>query len=299
MKNIGNNSNVTVVIIATAGHSGGTWLNLMLGAHPEIIALGELCHASGCQSLKGLCSLCGEGCKFWGKFDQQWNADENIFLQLSEFTGKHMFVISSWDSHASHLADERVQVKCIRLLRNGVATTASYYRKYPNRTFAEHAQKWVHDSLRVDRWSEQFSKENIYVAHYEELLDNADSLSSICHFLKIDYIEDMREYWKVPQHILGGNRGTLFFMRKHLGIELSSEQKPVDSAFYVNNDPSIFRDQRYKEELSMKQLLQFERTGGSLNQKYGYQRSLYGYSSIFVLKHRFYNIFKKLLKSLK
>jgi hypothetical protein len=297
MSNTKNNRTISVVVIATTGHSGGTWLNLMLGAHPEIIALGELSYANGLQSLKGACSLCGEGCEFWDKFDQQWNPDENIFLQLAEFTGKHRFAISTWNTHADHLADERVEVKCIRLLRNGIATTASYYRKYPNRTFTEHIQKWVHDSIRVDRWLEQFSAENTYIVRYEDLLENSDTLSSICHFLNIDYIEDMNEYWKVPQHILGGNRGTLFFMRKYLGLEITSDQEPVDSAFYINHDPLKFRDQRYQKELTRDQLIKFEQRGGSLNRTYGYSQSLKGYQALYLWKHRIASIFKKLRKS--
>ncbi len=261
------NQPVTLAVIASPGHSGQTWLSLLIGSHPRAISLGEVDELYGLSSLDHACMLCGESCEFWSEFNKAWSPERNMFTQLADYSGAGILSISKLEKFRGQIDDERIRLKVIRLLRDGRAVTASYARKYPSRQYDEIVRQWVFSARENDKWFLQIPPENRMVVKYENLLEHTPAtLRSICAFLGIDYREDMIEYWKVKHHIVDGNRGTMSFVQRYFG----KEGNPKDKEFYGSQDPASFRDERWKKELTPRQLRRFRKIGGALNIEYGY-----------------------------
>ncbi len=261
------NRTATIAVIASPGHSGQTWLSLLIGSHPAALSLGEIDALYGMQDVSQSCMLCGEGCEFWGSFNKVWKQEENIFLQLADFSGARILSLSKVEKFRGQLLDARINLKLIRLLRDGRAVTASYARKYPSRQYDDIVTAWANSARENDRWFLQIPPEDRIVISYENLVEHTSAtIRYICSFLDIDYRDSMIEYWKIQHHIVDGNRGTLSFVQRYFGKESS----PKDKAFYNSQDPAAFRDERWKRELTLDQLNQFWKIAGDLNRLYGY-----------------------------
>jgi hypothetical protein len=260
--------NVTLALIASPGHSGQTWLSLLIGSHTQALSLGEIDVIDGCTSLENACMLCGAGCEFWGAFNRVWSSDDNIFLQLAAFSGKQVLSISRIDKYRKFILPDRMRLKVIRLLRDGRAVTASYLRKYPNRGYEEIVKQWVASAQQNDTWVAEFPPENRMVMKYEDLQEDTPGwMHKLCDFLEINFEKPMLEYWKFKHHIVDGNRGTLSFVRRHFKIGSA----PVDKPFYETQKPDTFRDERWRSELDPYQRYLFDKIGGALNRDYGYE----------------------------
>ena len=259
---------ITLALIASPGHSGQTWLSLLIGSHTQALSLGEIDVIDGCTSLENVCMLCGSGCEFWSAFNRVWSPEENIFLQLASYSGKQVLSISRIDKFRKYVLPDKMRLKVIRLLRDGRAVTASYMRKYPNRPYEEIVKQWVASAKQNDTWVEEFLPENRMVLKYEDLLEDTSRwMYKVCDFLEIDFEKYMLEYWKVKHHIVDGNRGTLSFVRRHFG----KDSAPLDKPFYEAQKPDTFRDERWRSELEPYQLYLFNDIGGTLNKSYGYE----------------------------
>lgn len=257
----------TLVLIASPGHSGQTWLSLLVGSHSRALSLGEIDVIENCSNLENACMLCGPGCAFWGAFNRMWSPEKNIFLQLAAFSGKQILSISRIDKYRKYIVPERMRIKVLRLLRDGRAVTASYLRKYPSRTYEDIVKQWVASSLQNDSWVAEYPSSDQLVMKYEDLLeDTVGWMKNVCDFLEIDYEQEMLDYWKVKHHIVDGNRGTLSFVQRHFG----KGSEPVDRLFYENQQPGTFRDERWRSELTPYQLYLFDKIGGTLQKSYGY-----------------------------
>ena len=264
------NQPVTIAVIASPGHSGQTWLSLLIGSHPAALAFGEIDALHGLQNVSRSCMLCGDGCEFWSSFNTFWKPEENIFLQLADFSGARLLSLSKVEKFRSQLLDARIKLKVIRLLRDGRAVTASYARKYPARHYGDIVKAWANSARENDRWILNLPPQDRIVVSYENLLDHTSAtMRYICSFLDVNYGDAMLEYWKVKHHIVDGNRGTLSFVQRYFG----KESNPKDKAFYNCQDPSLFRDERWRHELTPYQLYQFQKIGGELNGQYGYAES--------------------------
>ena len=177
--------NVTLALIASPGHSGQTWLSMLIGSHPQALSLAEIDVIDGCTSLENVCMLCEGRCEFWSAFNRIWSPEDNIFLQLAAFSDKHILSISRIDKYRKFILPEKMSLKVIRLLRDGRAVTASYLRKYPNRTYEEIVKQWVASAQQNDTWVEEFPPENRMVMKYEDLLKNTSGwMQKVCNFLE-------------------------------------------------------------------------------------------------------------------
>lgn len=268
-------SRVTVIPIASPGHSGQTWLNLILGAHPEILSIGEIGHAGDLGDVSGVCSLCGLECEFWGNFQKARDPAENLLVELARHTGRNMISISGGGRLKRLLRDPRIEVKSIRLLRDGRATTASYHRKYSEKPYEDVVRRWVRSSRRLDRRASELGPDRSWRVRYEDLRQDTERcVREICQFLGIGFEPAMLEYWKRMQHVVGANQGTLSFTRAHFGLNPPGGRlQPVDPQFYSRQQGQPFTDDRWRRELDERKLTTFEWIAGSLNRSYGYPPS--------------------------
>ena len=273
---------IIVVNIVAFNYAGATWLNLMLGSHPQAFAVGEMKLID--KVGEPVCAFDLRDCPIWSRYDPA--AEENPFLQIARITGKRVLVANKNQRYFRHLNHPLIEPRFLHLIRDGRAATASMLRKQRAGSMWAAAREWVHDVKRHHRLLRRQRSEQRRSVVYERLVeDTPGELRSICQFIGIDYDPTMLEYWRKTHHPLGGNRGTLLAMARRSGVELT-EQLPEghklspdapawdrDLAYYRDSDPARFIDQRWKRELTDRQLRVFGLVAGRLNRRLGYGRS--------------------------
>ncbi len=267
---------LTVVNIISTGLSGSTWINLLLGSHPQGFSIGEMRDVRKLN--KAVCVLHDEACPVWSKFDA--TSDVNWFRQIETLTGKTVLVLNNGRKFMQMQYDGGARVKYIHLVRDGRAVAASMMRKYTDRSIWKASRLWKHDVKRNERLINRQPKGDCYEMIYEKVkADTPGELERFCDWLGVAFDPGMVEFWNTDHHYLGGNKGTLFGMTRKAGKDdpidvrkrYEGDKAPEwDLKHYENADPAKFVDERWRRELSAKQLRVFAWVAGRLNKKYGY-----------------------------
>lgn len=216
-----------VIYIASPSHSGSTLLNLMLGAHPEIVAVGEL-HKLNRRSV----SVCGCGasiwdCEFWSgvsketlqtlgksiadldilnytEMDEAHSPNAVAFRAISQVSGKRYVVDSSKrPGRLSYLTQlESLDVFPIHLTRNPKGQICSAIRQ--NGGFAEHIYNYVVIHERIRRVLKSVPHR---VVHYEDLvLDPKRTLNTILEPLGLKFHRRQLAWETQLHHMIAGNK---------------------------------------------------------------------------------------------
>jgi len=269
---------IIVVNVICTSYSGSTWLNLLLGSHPDAFSVGEI--KSIKRTGRPLCTLHGENCPVWSQFD--FPSDKNPFLKIAQIAEKRWLIVNNSRNYMEYLDDPNIESRYVHLLRDGRAVTASMMRKYVDTTMWKASRKWAHDVRRNQRLIRRRGGANSCLVHYEKLnQDTAGQLELLCKQLGMPFEPTMLDCWSQPHHYLGGNRGTLTALANKQSVDPSwidngakKIRAKLDLDFYAKNNPARFKDERWKSELNTKQLSVFALVAGGINRRYGYPRSL-------------------------
>lgn len=269
---------IQVVNIMSVSFSGSTWLNLMLGSHDRAFSVGELKKVLGWG--KAVCTLHGEQCPVWSRYDSR--SSENPFAQIARITGKRCLVVNNSRQFLPSQQVPPVRPKFIHLIRDGRAVVASMLRKEHQHSVSAAARLWSHDVRRNRRLMRRQPREDVLEVSYEHLkADPAAGLKRICAFLGLDFQPSMTRYEGHDAHYLSGNRGTLHALASQqqadVNLQISIGNEPRfdwDLDHYRKTDPTRFVDERWKHELSNRQLRVFALLAGRLNRRLGYPRAL-------------------------
>jgi hypothetical protein len=271
---------LTVINVVSPSYSGSTWLNLLLGAHPQALCIGELARIK--RLGKPICELHGQSCPLWSRYDPA--AKENAFVQMARLSGRRVLVAKNAEVFAEDLADPSLDVRMVELIRDGRAVAASTLRKYPNLSMRKAARRWVREVHKGRALIDQYGRDRSRLVLYEDLLSHTEPrVRELCEWLGLPFEPAMLAYWAAPDmHFLGGNRGTLYnLLRLKDGQATLAPDSSVgatkanwDLGFYEKQDPTKFADERWKTELSNWQLRVFALATMGLNRRLGYPPAL-------------------------
>lgn len=117
----------------------------------------------------------------------------------------------------------------------------------------EEIKSWKRKSQKSEVFYDSFSGNKISL-RYEDLAKYPqETISTICDFLKIDFQEQMMEFWKHEHHHIAGNTGTKSLILK---FRTNSFLKPEDYN-EINRKreyPQIELDERWKRELTKEEI---------------------------------------------
>ena len=270
---------LTVVNIVAVSYSGSTWLNLVLGSHPQAFSVGEMDRLRkwGCA----FCRVHGDGCDVWSRY--RIDGPVNPFVQLHELTGKKLFIVNNTRQFLADQKHPRIKSRYLFLVRDGRAVVASAIRKMPGRTVWRASRHWVRTLKRKRRCIRRLPAEDTMMLHYEKLLtDGPGELKRLSDFLGIDCQLEILEFWRHQHCFIAGNVGPLVMVAQHHGIELPplppglpGVRLPAQNGPdpYSQSEPRNFLDERWKDELTDRQLRIFGLAAGRLNQQLGYPPS--------------------------
>lgn len=139
------------------------------------------------------------------------------------------------------------EFKVIHLIKDGRGFLYSAKRYNPRRSDLNIILSWKKMNELMDRSIKYVKKENRFILTYKQLSKNpAETLSKLCKFVGVDYIESCLDYRNFDHHIIG------------------------NSNMRLGSDNQIKYDEKWREGLTSSQIMLFEDVAGKLNRKYGY-----------------------------
>jgi len=286
-------SKIKILNIQTLSYSGTTWLNLLLGSHPQAMAIGppHRLWKSRESNFYDACLVHGKECKFWPKFFTEWDQNENFFVALSRFSGKTIFLMDNADQN---FIDETMNHPDIthlkgRYVRDGRAITASYARKMKD-SGVDYIQSikpgnWFHASFQAIPPLEELYELGNLVIHYEDVVSNQEKfLSQVGSFLNVAYQSDALRFWEKDHHITCGNTGPIAMIRLEQELKVAQfESLDVyqEQLSRLRENPTVsFSDERWKVQLDREDLFWFDKIHGDKNEMLGYERDNFTPSEI-------------------
>lgn len=274
------NQAVTVVAIYSLSYTGTTWLNFVLGSHPEAFALGPCDRPLGLTREKSgdACRVHGAACSFWPRFYETWQGGENFFLHLARTSGKRVIVTNNPlpQGGAKALEHPDVVVKPIYLVRDGRAVADSYASKFPNLAFLEVCRDWMAPSFHQFEWDPD-DPDRLCLRYEDVLADQRGMLDRAGTFVGLEYDASALRFWEHDHHPAAGNQGPIFMIKQFQGISVSAHAR--DRAFYeeqylklIQNPDHHFEADRWHERRSTRELFLFDMICGKRNAELGYQR---------------------------
>ena len=272
-----NTSDLKVMMVAGAGHSGSTLLGMILGSHSQAFYMGEggkaryLGDASK-PMRKRVCKICGEDCPIWSDF--VWDQEAALHAQVAQHVGKTIIVDTTkkdlWiNARAAELREIGAQPHLILLTRDGRAVVNSRIRKYPERDPAKQIDDWMAQMQRSETVFENFDGPKLKV-RYEELSTATEKVArEICQLLEIDFEPAMLRFAQTDHHVLGGNSGTQFIAARERFDDPDKAFVSLNDrtrTYYKDHHGGIELDLRWKHELSTEHTALFDQLAGSYNE---------------------------------
>lgn len=268
---------IKVAHLLSTSYAGSTWLNLMLGAHPDAFSVGEVkaIHKVG----RAVCTVHGEDCPVWSHYEDD---TQNVYTRLRELTQRSHYIVNNSRKYLSHEDAPRIDAHYVHLVRDGRAIVASHLRKYNDRTLPRACRIWRREVRRNRRLVRRMARRGrpTITVHYESLQRHTErELRRLCDFLGLTFDPIMIDYTRADLHFLGGNRGTLLSMLDRSGRDLppdphnrrQGEGPAWDLDYYRKQKTDEgFRDERWKSQLTDSDLRRFELFTLGLNRRLGY-----------------------------
>ena len=268
---------VLVVNLKSFSFTGTTYINTVLGSKPEAFALGPPDRFFDLRSSGKLCKVHGEDCPFWTGFLDSFREDENFFLQLAEYANKKILVINNpIPARAGKLLDDpRLLVKQIHIYRDGRAVSASHFRKHREKgvnSYREAVDSWYFPA--ASRHSFEQALKELVVRYEDFMATPMQELKRISSYLGEEFTEQCLKYWEADIHPIAGNQGMFSMIKMHQGITVGnfSGDEFYKSQFGLHGDSKLtgFKDERWRSELTAKDLSYFEKKCGRFNRQMGY-----------------------------
>jgi hypothetical protein len=289
-----------VVAVLGTSFSGSTLLNLILGAHSQIYAGGEmiglLLHRH--KALSGSCTSCGLDCEYWSDDARGGVQKDNIYRLTERIFGKSIIVDTSksvdWFNEILH-SGENVEVRPIYVLmvkhpirylascmiNIGTAQPIPRRRTLLSRLSSAHDRKAV-----LEQWISELSQyyesfllnlprdlggAAFHVVHYEKLVDNPRrAVSPLLETLGLQYEPQLDDFYSASFHQIGGNNGAVYQTKRNWNG--GDEGVPEFRRKFYEENRALKIDNKYRDTLTGLeiQLLKFNRTVQRLCDRLGY-----------------------------
>lgn len=267
-------SDLRVIGLLGTSFSGSTVLNLMLGAHPEIHAGGELSAlilGRGDENV-GACTACGFACPYWNERARNSVTKANIYREVERIFGKRVIVDSSksidWFNEALASDDHRgigasyvLMVKHpIRYLASCLANITPHQPRRSQGGFlsklspGRQRQAFLDELVAdldgfYDQFFGGFVKEvggtTFHLLHYERMVhDPRAALAPLLRSLALAYAPQMDDFFRRTYHQIGGNAGPLFQLGQ--GWPKGIEPADVRKKFYEGG-AGLRIDDKYRQ----------------------------------------------------
>ncbi len=256
-----------VIFVLGTGHCGSTMLDLMLGRCDSARSLGELRSFDRSSPNQpwyhAAAEPIHEALSFRRNRVRSWlihrlpkipcgRSHLEMYDAIARIGGCDTLIDSSkqimWIRRGiKHLQSGGVRCSLIHLLRNPVAVSASYFRKYSReRSILEVGHDVAKRFEENDHFFHSVDVHHKHVVVYEALCQAPESvIHSLCKAISLPYDEEMTHFWASQDQIAGGNAGT-----RSLAESSGSSSLRGDQSYYSNHGQRIREDRRWNDDLS-------------------------------------------------
>lgn len=297
-----------VVFVLSLPRSGSTMLGHFLGALAGVECTGEVpaplqkgrpvrcryCDDSPCPIWGSVlssefvkrCYHSSERChgsrllrspaRIWGQFRNDYERPAAMFERLfAADDGLHTIVDTSKNHNWVHWnsSSDVFDTKYIFLTRDlrGVASSIVRTSAPPINKLAQELTRSVR---RWQRFTARLPQSKVLQLRYEELAGQPeDTGRKLSQFLGLAYSDRMLEFYRYPSHVIGGNIGPLVQSKIATDREYDSASlysMASQREYYEEQRPQIVMDERWKHELQIDSLQQFDMVAGECNRSLGY-----------------------------
>ncbi len=295
----------TVLFVLCPGHSGSTLLGHVLGAHPQAVHVGEIPTPLR-RGRPFLCRVCeGAACPIWGgalpeplvraalrRFRRErWlpaplhglgGGDLRCALHRRVFDAlpRTRLVVDSSKTLAwarwNRGGGRELRVVWLHLRRDLRGVLASHLARDRPASATATTRSLVAHTRRILRLLEGVEAGDRLSIRYEDLVTRPEEVvGELSGELGLAFDPAMLDYYKSPQHVIGGNPGPTYQVRSHLGrarpdLEFLDTTSTENQRYYREGRPGFRLDERWRQRLTGEMLADFERLAGPLNRRLGY-----------------------------
>ncbi len=223
-------ADVIVVNLRSLAYSGTSWINLVLGSHPDGFAIGPPQRVWKLSKAKArtACRVHGRRCPFWPGFLRSYDPEGNFLLQLAEYSGRKFIVLNNptGEFRKQVLTHPSIDLRTVRIVRDGRANIVSMMRHLPGRyvSVLDAVQGWLQPAL--TRIAQLPSEQVTLSIRYEELiLEPGKELARIGAVLGVEYAENAIRFWEYEHHLANGNTGVIDLLRRLQGLKGSEHRR--------------------------------------------------------------------------
>lgn len=212
-----------VVFVVGGPHSGTTWLCLVLGAHKNAVAVGELYRLA--KQFKRLaahkaktaapCAVCRGQCKFWKGVKAREHDIGAMYNYIAEKTGAEVLIDSSKKLDYIEYVQKNVPIETQIVWINRNPADAIYHYYARGLGAEEHARKWIKGVMAKQKW---LAEHDHVVIDYEKAFD-ISTLQRVGDYIGLDVNEAMYRYWKKPMHPILGAPSAMALVNKYQGLQ--------------------------------------------------------------------------------
>lgn len=279
-------SKVRVVVLRSLSYSGTSWVNLVLGSHPDAMALGPSDRLWRLPESEAdlACLVHREKCWFWPPFIRGYERSKNVLIQLAHYSEKSIIVLNNPTAQMFDkvLQDPALELKFIQVVRDGRANLHSVMRHHPDRHACVYdaARNWLRPAVeRLNRYFQANGFDYIRL-HYEDMVTNpTEALPRIGAFLGVNYPENAVKYWEHEHHLIAGNTGVIdLLQRLQGGTGFSHRRKEAYDEFLARtkaNPEQPVTDESWRDAFSRADSLAYDYVMGSLHEDLGYERDVF------------------------
>jgi hypothetical protein len=270
--------------------TGATWVSLVLGSRPEVLAVGNPERAL--QRLRDdpadACRIHRAACPLWPAFAGEWDGEGNPFERLARFAGKKALVLRN---PKSRVLDELSAAGCaishIVIVRDLRPLLASWMRKKPGHDIVQAIDLWGFNAARMTQ--RHLRRPGAVVIRHDLASADPDYLyARLSEATGRAYGPEQGRFWEHDHHIVAGNGGT---MRTVIAWQ---QNESHSQAFYTDFIDSAarqgetrFRDERWRAELDRYVLYVIDRCLGAYQEEMGFERDSFAAEEERELARRF------------
>ena len=287
-----------IVYIRSLAYSGTTWVNLVLGSHPDAFALGvpDRIWTGGAQEATRLCSIHGADCEFWPRYFEHWDGPQRAMPILAETAGARIILLNNINMNLlnEHVVNDEVEVRYMVVLRDGRANVTSALRHMPEifenryhamRTWLRPAWEHLFNGLPDDPALTLRIK-------YEDLVRKPDAtIARVGKFLRLEYQRDALRFWEKEHHYIGGNTGTLGLLRDMRGLDRAEHAREdyyrelAENTRAAPETPVL--DEKWRDVLTRQDIIAYDYLCGKLHESLGYPRDAIDAAEVAAFRARY------------
>lgn len=287
-----------VVNLRSVSYSGTSWVNLVLGSHPEGMALGppDRVWTMPVSDVERACLVHDRACAFWPDFLRARDPDGNFLLQLAERTGRRFIVLNNptRDFQTQVMEHPEIDVRPIRVVRDGRANIVSLMRHHPERyeRVYDALRGWLEPALgRLEALVRAGSTPWITIRYEDMIRDCAGELARVGAHLGIEYTPDAVRYWQWGHHLTASNAGVIDLLKRFEGAgRYRHHRADVYGELFEqtrSRPDTPVTDDSWRDLLSDEDRLAYDYVLGPVHEALGYERDRFTTDEVlrFIARH--------------